>query len=193
MKNIQVLCATFALILASVVPPAGAYANDEHPTDTVCIPPRGVLGCATGTISSRLGPCDAAGCHVTLSAQLSVTPIACGWMSWNDVSACAYTAPAADSGAEKVYLPPGAYKMISELCIADPTVSVTTPCEDLRHNFLVPAAGGGLQANLPIILATVFAMAPDGESGAPAVCEGELVYASATFRAYGAECQGRRI
>lgn len=189
MKNLGTIFATLAVTLALLVPPAGAHSNDEHPSDTVCLTyPAAVIGCATGTIG-HVGPtgCNANGCTVTITADLSVTPVACGWLEQGDLRACAIEKPEPAHRDTPNFYAPGSYTVRSDLCVSDPTVTVTVPCTELVHHFIVPATTSGAQMNVPYLRALVGALIP-GDEPVPDVggsCgEGSLVYASATFRVY---------
>lgn len=190
MKNLATVSATLVLMLALALPPAGAHASDERPTAQTCLwhpapaLPVGVV-CATGTIG-HVGPfdCDIArnGCFVTKTGDLSVEPVACGWLKFGDLQKCATEKPELDHRDETQFYAAGEYRMESEVCISDPTVTVTYPCEKLVHYFTVPSQNTA--AIVPVdpvqavqnVVARVLALGDDAE--------GTLVYSSGTFDVY---------
>lgn len=186
MKNLATILTTLGMMLA-LATPASADQHDEHPTDTVCLTyPPAVIGCATGTIGN-LAPtnCNADGCWVTLTGDLSVTPVACGWLEQGDLRACALSPtdiPATAHGIDPQFFSPGGHRMESDLCISDPTLTVTVPCVGLVHYFVVPSASMNSEiGDLPPIDVDEVLSLPSRLLSDP---EGTLVYASQTFRVY---------
>lgn len=190
MKTLTIVLATLALMTAVAMPAASASA-EEHPSDTVCLIypplPSPVIGCASGTIGS-LPPtgCGAQGCTVALTADLTVTAVACGWLELRSLTACAHdpSHPEKRSGLESRFFEPGPHTVYSDLCISDPTGTVTAPCKELVHNFVVPSTSTGENAAMIVHVVTSLLEEAASLIANDDASDGCLVYASATFRVY---------
>lgn len=171
---------SFALALAVAAAPLGHAAAAGKNVGTVCITYRDVgFGCATGEIDgSPPTNCASDGCDVTLRAKLVVTPVACGWLERGNLHACAVDAPAfPPEWTETIRLPAGTYVVRSDLCVTDPTLTYMFPCEELTYRFVVPASGPEAQtAWLANLLDAALALVRGDD--------GDLVYASGTFRVH---------
>lgn len=184
MKTLGLVLATLALMTA-FTPSGIAPAVSEKNSSTVCITyVNAGLGCATGTIGS-LAPtgCNTTGCTVTLTADLLVTPVACGWLEQGDLSKCAIEKPESRHGEESPFFAPGTYTIKSDLCVTDPTVSYTFPCDELSHTFVVPTTNAN-QAAFTDLTQAVQDTINDLPNGGGLPGDGKLVYVSGTFRVY---------
>ena len=182
MKLHALVLVTLALMTA-FTPTGISPANPgERPAATACLTVVNLgVGCASGTLSHVMGACGST-CDVTLRADLLVTPVACGWVGWelrgyfgSDVATCAAQRPEPKSGMQSLDLPPGAYQVQGEVCVTDPTITVTVPCERIWHNFVVPGDAGSAAAFATSLI-------PDQPPNPFEI--GRAVYEDATFILY---------